>query len=153
MTSLSYEEIFSYFLGSVTDYDIAKLDMSSAYQLMAEYLHKALAKTYCRRLFSSISLDDEVQTISFEMASVVDDEADLEFVKNILSKSMVIEWLEPQVRSKVNVAQFFGAKEQKMFSQATHLSELRGLLADTENEVRKLIRDRGYVYNSYLEES
>ena len=152
MASLSYDEIFSDFLGSVTDYGLASIDVSDMYGLMTEYLHKALSLSYIRRLFSSISLDDTVQEIDFEVANKVDDDADVDFIKYILSKGMVVEWLKPQVRSKLNIAQFFGGKEQKYYSQSNHLSELRGLLEDTQLELRKAVRDRGYIYNPYLKE-
>ena len=150
MTSLSYEDIFSDFLGNISDYKIASLEISEAYELMREYLHKSLSQSYVRRLFSSVSVDDEIQFVSFEMEHSVDEEADIDFVRNILSKCMVIEWLNPQVRSRLLTAQMFGGKEQSWFSQASHLTQLRGLLDDVKLEVRKAIRDRGYIYNDYL---
>ena len=152
MASLSYDEIFSDFLGSVTDYGLASIDIDDMYGLMTEYLHKTLSLSYVRRLFSSISLDDTVQEFSFAVINAVDDDADVDFVKSILSKGMVVEWLKPQVRSKLNIAQMFGGKEQKFYAQSNHLSELRGLLEDTKLEMRKEIRDRGYIYNPYLKE-
>jgi len=152
MASLSYDEIFSDFLGSVTDYGLASIDIDDMYGLMTEYLHKTLSLSYVRRLFSSISLDDTVQEFSFTVINTVDDDADVDFVKSILSKGMVVEWLKPQVRSKLNIAQMFGGKEQKFYAQSNHLSELRGLLEDTKLEMRKEIRDRGYIYNPYLKE-
>ena len=152
MASLSYDEIFSDFLGSVTDYDLASINIDDMYGLMTEYLHKTLSLTYIRRLFSTINFDDTIQVFTFEIANSVDDAADLDFTRYILSKGMVVEWLKPQVRSKANIAQFFGGKEQKWFSQSSHLSELRGLLEDTQLELRKAIRDRGYIYNPYLED-
>ena len=151
MASLSYDEIFSDFLGSVTDYDLASISLDDMYGLMTEYLHKALSQTYVRRLFSTVEFDDTLQILSFEMANVVDEAADLDFTRYILSKGMVIEWLKPLVRSKTNIAQMFSGKEEKFYSQAQHLSELRGLLDDTKAELRKTIRDRGYIYNPYLE--
>lgn len=150
MTSLAYDSIFSQFLGYISDYDIASLDFSDANEFMSECLHKALAKPYIRRLFSSSSLDDEIQMFQFEMKYVVEPSADLDFVQDILSKGMVIEWLQPQVKSKNLTAQIFTGKEQKFFSQANHLSELRNLLEDAQLEQRKLIRDRGYINNLYL---
>lgn len=114
MASLSYDEIFSDFLGSVTDYDLASIDIDDMYGLMTEYLHKALSLSYVRRLFSSVSLDDTIQIITFEVMNTVDENADIDFIKYILSKGMVIEWLKPLVRSKLNIAQFFGGKEQKL---------------------------------------
>jgi len=150
MTSLSYDEVFDDFLGRVADFDFSTMDESTANYLMAEYLQKVVSRPYIRRLFKSISADKEIHLIEFEMVDVVDEDADLEFVKTILSKGMVVEWLEPQVRTKVNIAQFFGGKEQKYFSQSNHIAELRALLHDTEVELRGEIRDRGYIYNSYL---
>lgn len=151
MTSLSYDEVFDDFLGRVADYDFSKMDESTANYLMSEYLQKVLSRSYIRRLFSSISYDKEIHIIEFEIDNQVDDEADLEFVKTILSKGMVVEWLEPQVRNKVNISQFFGGKEQKYYSQSNHIAELRALLEDTERDLRREIRDRGYIYNPYLE--
>lgn len=153
MTSLSYDEVFDDFLGRVADFDFSTMDESTANYLMAEYLQKVVSRPYIRRLFKSISADKEIHLIEFEMIDVVDEDADLEFVKTILSKGMVVEWLEPQVRTKVNIAQFFGGKEQKYYSQSNHISELRALLEDTEIELRREIRDRGYIYNSYLGDS
>ena len=151
MTSLSYDEVFDDFLGRVADYDFSKMDESTANYLMSEYLQKVLSRSYIRRLFNSISYDKEIHIIEFEIDNQVDDEADLEFVKTILSKGMVVEWLEPQVRNKVNISQFFGGKEQKYYSQSNHIAELRALLEDTERDLRREIRDRGYIYNPYLE--
>jgi hypothetical protein len=150
MTSLSYDEVFDDFLGRVADFDFSTMDESTANYLMAEYLQKVVSRPYIRRLFKSISADKEIHLIEFEMVDVVDEDADLEFVKTILSKGMVVEWLEPQVRTKVNIAQFFGGKEQKYYSQSNHIAELRALLRDTETELRGEIRDRGYIYNAYL---
>ena len=114
MTSLSYDEVFDDFLGRVADYDFPTMDESTANYLMSEYLQKVVARPYIRRLFSSINADKEIHLIQFEVTEKVDDDADMEFVKTILSKGMVIEWLEPQVRNKVNISQFFGGKEQKL---------------------------------------
>ena len=150
MTSLSYDEVFDDFLGRVADFDFSTMDESTANYLMAEYLQKVVSRPYIRRLFKSISADKEIHLIEFEMVDVVDEDADLEFVKTILSKGMVVEWLDPQVRTKVNIAQFFGGKEQKYYSQSNHIAELRALLRDTEAELRGEIRDRGYIYNAYL---
>lgn len=152
MASLSYDDIFSDFLGSVTDYGLASIDIDDMYGLMTEYLHKALSLSYVRRLFSSVDLDDTIQEITFDVVNSIDENADIDFIKYILSKGMVVEWLKPQVRSKLNIAQFFGGKEQKYYSQSNHLSELRGLLEDVQLELRKAIRDRGYIYNPYLKE-
>lgn len=153
MTSISYEEIFDNFLGRVSDYDFSFMDESSVNYLMSEYLQKVLSRPYVHRLFSFIDSDAEIHLLKYEMKKPVDDYTDKNFVIDILSKGMVVEWIEPQVRNKVNLSQFFGGKEQKFYSQSNHISELRAILEDTEIALRKEIRDRGSFYNSYLEES
>lgn len=149
MTS-TYDEIFSHFLGSVTDYDLWNLEPSDAYAEMTGYLHKAMAETYVNRLFSSYTLSDDVQTLEYEMIRVVGDDQDKEFVETALAKWMVYEWLHSQVRSVSITSQVFAGKEQKFYAQANHLSELRGLMDDAYKEARFYLGDRGYIHNSYL---
>lgn len=153
MASITYEAVFSDFLGYVTDYSLIKFDQTTTTGLMTEWLHKALARPYLRRLFSSIVLDDEIQIINFELNTKTDDAADLDFVRLILSKQMVVEWMEPHVSKTSLINQMFAGKEQKMFSQSQHLSEVRNLLKESKEEVRAIIRDRGYIYNPYLEDT
>lgn len=148
--TLSYDDVFSSFLGYVTDYNIASMNMSDAYEMMTEWLHKACSKPYLRRLFSELSFEDDIQVLTFEMEYEKDENMDKDFTLEILSKGMVIEWVQPQVKSKLLTSQFFGGKEQRWFAQANQLDQLRGLLEDTILEQRKMVRDRGYIYNSYL---
>lgn len=151
MSSITYQSVFEAFLGKVSDFDFVTLDENVVNEVLTEKLHTVVASSYIRRLFSSITLDDGAQEITYLIDTSVDEISDYEFVKEILAKGLVIEWLKPQVRSKVNISQFFATKEQKMFSQAQHLSEIRGLLEDTELELRKEIRDRGYIHNGYVD--
>lgn len=152
MASLSYEKIFNNFMGTMTDPTFASLTMSEAYELMTEYLHKTMAQSYVRRIFVAAKLDDKIQILEYELAFKTDDSADMDFVEYILARGMLVEWLQPQVQSKVNIAQMIGGSKEKFYSQSSHLAELKGLLSDTKNELRKAIRDRGYIYNSYLKE-
>ena len=151
MTSINFEEIFSEFLGSITDYNILSLEQSDAYALMTEYLHKSVSEPYVYRLFSTLNIDDEIQEISYEMKYPIDDEIDRRFLITALAKWMVYEWLHEQVRSITNLKQMFGGKEQKFFSQAQHLAELRGLQDDALAECRMFIQNRGWVSNSYVD--
>lgn len=150
---ISYEEIFANFLGNVTDYEFASLEKEDAYLQMTEWLHKALAKTYIRRLFSTLTFDDDVLVLDYTLAKVVDEDADKDFVTDVIAKGMIVEWLRPKVASTLSINQMFAGKEQKMFSQASHLNEIKDLYENTRLEMRKMIRDRGFVYNDYVEGS
>ncbi len=151
MTSVDYEVIFSSFLGSVTDYNLASLDATDSFQLMTEYLHKALAERYVARLFVSKKLDDEVQLFSFEMKYPIDEESDREFVINALAKWMAYEWIQNKVSSTTLVMHMLAGKEQKYYSESSHLAENKALKKELYDEAYGFIMRRGYIDNKYLE--
>ena len=150
MARLNYDDIFSGFLGNITDAKFATLSISDSESLMCEYLHSAMSNPYIVRLFSAFVFDDEIRVVDYQLVNGCGIPFDNNFVLMILSKQMVCEWLRPQVRSTLNTMQFFGGREQKWFSQSQHLNELQNLLENAESEVRNLIRDRGFIWNSYL---
>jgi hypothetical protein len=151
MTS-DYNTIYSWFLKNVEDYKLATLPEDNIRELMLGWFKGVLAYPHVARLFTEFSLDDETQTFTYTLDTVTNDLADELFVLSVLSKGMLIEWLTPKVDSITNIAQMYGEKEQKFYSQANHLSELRALLQDNEVSLRKLIRDRGFLHNSYIDE-
>lgn len=151
MSSLSYDEIFSNFLGNITDPVLAGQSENLANEIMVECLHKAISAVYVRRLFSSIVLDDDIQTVTFTMKKSVEESADVDFVSTMLGKSMALQWVIPQVQSKVNIAQMFTGSTKRFFSQKEHLSELRNLKSDMEKDLQFYILTRGSFYNGYVE--
>ena len=151
MTSVDYEVIFSSFLGSVTDYNLASLDVTEAYEIMTELLHKALADRYVSRLFSFKKLDDDIQKFFFEMKYVIDSESDLEFVINALAKWMKYEWQSDKVNNIALESRLLAGKEQKYYSEANHMSALQALQSSAYSEAYKFVMSRGYIDNKYLE--
>lgn len=150
--TLQYTDIFSAFLSKCTDPSFLEQDEDFVYESMREWLHSAVSIPHIRKIFSALNLDDELMEFEFELNTSVDEVSDRDFVIEILSKGLVIKWLEPQVNSKLHISQFFGGKEQRWFSQAQHLSELKSMLADAKTELKKMIRDYGYINNSYTTE-
>lgn len=144
MTS-EYNDIFSIFLGRITDYEFMKLDKNDANYLMREFLHATAARPFLRKLFNSFSFDDDMEEVVYEVRNSLGEDFDSEFVPQVLARGMVVEWLEPRVKSVLHINQMFGGKEQKYFSQAQHLSELNKTLQNEKEEVRKMIRDYPYA--------
>lgn len=149
MTS-TYSYIYSCFLSKITDYKLLNIPEDNAYELMREWMHSAVSDPYVRRVFSSLTLDDEIETITFEIAdtSGINTE-DLDYGVELISRAMVIKWLEPQVKSTLMTAQMFTGKEQKFYSQSNHLNEIRTMLDNASKDLRKFIRDHGYFYRKY----
>lgn len=149
MSSINYDDIFSSFLSNITDYKIATQDEDVTTEQLTEYLHKVIGTPYIKALFLTIELDDNATVLTYEIKNA-DPNGDDYFVINMLGKAMVYEWVHPQVRKTSLLAQMFSGKEVRFFAQSNHLAELRGIEEDTELEVRRMIRDRGFISNSYL---
>lgn len=152
MSSINYDIIFSSFLSNITDYKIASQSEDVTTEQLTEYLHKSLGTPYIRALFSSIGFDDDAGVLTYVMKHP-DIMGDDDFITNMLGKAMVYEWVHPQVRKTSLLAQMFSGKEVKWYAQSNHMAELRGIEEDTELEVRRMIRDRGFISNEYLERS
>lgn len=151
MTSLEYKKIYSRLFSKIEAYDFIDLPVNDLNDLLCDWIHSASANPYVRRLFNTFSLDDEIQEISYEMKYSVDEFSDVEFVTEILALGVVVAWLEPKVNSINNVAQMFGSKDEKFYSQSQHLTELENLVNNSRKLQRRMIADRGYVWNTYLD--
>lgn len=151
MTSLDYNKIYSRLFSRIEAYDFISLPEDNLNDLLCNWFHSSSANPYVRRLFSNFNVDDEIQQIAYEMKYSVDEYSDEEFVIEILSIGMAIAWLEPKVHSMTNIAQMYGSKEEKFFSQSAHIAELRGLVSDLKKQQRRIIADRGYAWNTYLD--
>ena len=151
MASIKYDEITSSLYSKIEAYDFLDLGTDELHDFLVAWLHTAVSKPYVRKLFSSITLNDEIMVMKYDMKYEVDEETDREFVIEILALGMGIQWLTPKINSTVNINQMFGSKEEKYYSQSSHLTELRSLRKDWIKEQRSMIRDRGYNWNSSLD--
>lgn len=148
---LSYSTLFSRVLNKINDQKELSLDESDLFEIYTERLHSVVGKPRVRRLFSSISLDDEIQEMTFTLNNSVDEESDKDFVLEILSLGMAIEWLQPQVDSVIHTSVMIGGKEEKKLLD-NHKNMIERL-DSMKKEQNKMIRDYGYMYNSYIKES
>lgn len=143
-----YEDIYDRFYRLVDDPSFFKLDEDYVYDLMRGWLHDAVANPIIRKIFSEISLDDEIMELSFTLSNSVDEFSDKEFVGSVFAQYMVIKWLTPKVESTINTDFILGGKEEKKIQSnyKTTIDRLDSL----ELKLRKFIRDYGYENNSYL---
>ena len=149
--TLSYSTLFSRVLNKINDQKELSLDENDLLEIYTERLHSVVGKPRVRRLFSSLTLDDEIQEMTFALNNSVDEESDKDFVLEILSLGMAIEWLQPQVDSVKYTVQMVGGKEEKMMQN--HYKPMIDRLDSMKKEQNKMIRDYGYMYNSYIKES
>ena len=148
---LSYSTLFSRVLNKINDPKELSLDENDLLEIYTERLHSVVGKPRVRRLFSTLSLDDELQEMTFTLNNSVDEDSDTDFVLEVLSLGMAIEWLQPQVDSVIHTSVMIGGKEEKKLLD--NHKNMIDRLDNMKREQNKMIRDYGYMYNSYIKES
>ena len=148
---MTYEEIYSQFFSKETDPTFfTKYSKDEAYDLMRDWLHSIVGIPYIKKCFSTITLDDELLELTFQLANPVDDDSDNYFVKDILSQGLVICWMQQKVDNIVNLSVVIGGKDEKTILNNYKNNMTR--LEEMKIQLRKTIRDYGYINNSYIGE-
>ena len=137
--TLPYETIFSRIRGRISDPKELSLDENDLLEIYTERLSNVISNPRVRRLFSSLTLDDEIQQLDFTLNNSVDETADMNFVIGILVLGMTIEWLQPQVDSIMHTSVMIGGKEEKRVLD-NHKNMIERL-DSMKKEQNKMIRD------------
>ena len=135
----SYDVVYKRFLNSTTDFNLADLDDYTLNEMLKEWLHSSIVKT---RTSSDLSYNDESESFNNTLSDL-----DIE----LLAMGMKLAWLDTSIYSTELTLQFIGGKEEKYYSQANHINELRALRADTLREMQQLYTYDTYVNNSYFD--
>lgn len=143
MVSLEYRKIFSRHIGLLTDFTLPQLDPKDFEELEIEWLHRAISEPRVRHIFSSLSMDDDLMIMEFEINNPIDDYSDENYVTELLALSMAISWYQPQVDSIRNIAVMIGTDKEKTLLNNYKNSLDR--LKELKIERQKLIRDYGYL--------
>ena len=136
-----YETIYNHALSKIEDPTLAMLPEEDLENMLHGYSMSAIAKhRKCEHDLSD--RDEELKQFNFDLS-------DLEM--EILSILMVREWISQRLNSVTNVMQVFGGKEEKWFSQASHIKELREMDDRLRLEAQQLSRDYSYIDNDYFD--
>ena len=134
-----YEKVYGRFLNSITDFNLVELDDHTLNEMLKDWLCKSIVRT---RTSSDLSRDDELEAFNGDLSDL-----DVE----LLALGMKLAWLDQTLGSTELTLQFIGGKEEKYFSQANHIAELRALRDDTKLEMQKLHSYNTYTNNSYFD--
>ena len=135
-----YEKIYGRFLNRITDFNLADLDDYTLNEMLKNWLYSAVVKV---RTSSDLSKRDE------ENGAFVNDLTDIDV--ELLAMGMTLAWLDQTLNSTELTLQFVGGKEEKYYSQANHIAELRALRADTLREMQQLYTYGTYTNNDYFD--
>ena len=137
----TYDAIYNIAASKITDPEIALLSSDDLEEMFHDYLISAISQF--RKCKSDLSdRDDEIRQFNADL---------LDVEKEILAILVVRQWLQPQLYSALLTKQVFSDKEQKYYSQAQHIAELRALDETLKLEAQKLSRDYSYGNGSYWE--
>ena len=137
----SYEIIYNRFVQKITDFNIVELDDYTLDNMLDGWLKSAIVRT--RKCEHDLSQrDDELQEFS-------EDLTDLEI--ELLALGMIDAWVTPMLNSTELTCQFIGGKEEKFYSQAQQLAELRTIKKENSLEMNRLHNYYTYTNNSYFD--
>lgn len=136
-----YEKIYNRFSQKITDFNLVEIDDYSLDEMLQGWLQSAIVNT---RTSSDLSDRDDANGVFNNDLS----DRDIE----LLAMGMTMAWLDQYLNSTENVLQFIGGKEEKYYSQANHIAELRALREDIRVEMKRLHSYSTYINNSYFDE-
>ena len=136
-----YSTLYEKCLSKIEDPTLAMLPEEDLENMLHGYLMSAIAKhRKCEHDLSD--RDEELKQFNFDLS-------DLEI--EIISILMTREWISQRLNSVTNVMQVFGGKEEKWFSQASHIKELREMDDRLRLEAQQLSRDYSYTDIDYFD--
>lgn len=135
----SYGVIYDRFLSRTTDFNLSDLDDHTLSEMLKGWLRSAVVKV---RTSSDLSRDDSTELFTNDLSDL-----DVE----LLAMGMTLAWLDQTLNSTELTLMMIGGKEEKFYSQSSHISELRALRADTLREMQQLYTYSTYNDNSYFD--
>ena len=146
---MTYDEIYSQFYTKIDDPTFfQKYNEEEAYELMGFWLHSVVGLPYVRKCFSSITLDDDILEINFQLCNSTDEDFDNDFVKDILAQGLAICWMQQKIDRNTAHATVVSGKEERTILNNYKNNMVR--LNELKTQFRKIIRDHGYINNSYI---
>lgn len=136
-----YEKVYDRFLSRTIDFNLADIDDYTLNEMLKNWLCSAIVNV--RTTSDLLTRDDDSEVFVSDLS-----DRDIE----LLAMGMTMAWLDQYLNSTENVLQFIGGKEEKYYSQANHIAELRALREDTRLEMKRLHSYGTYSNNSYFDD-
>ncbi|MBQ8570242.1 MAG: hypothetical protein IJ444_01890 [Kiritimatiellae bacterium] len=134
-----YAKVYGRFFNKMTDFNLAELDDYTADEMLKGWLYSAIVNVRTSSDLSARNDEDE---------AFINDLTDNDI--ELLAMGMTMAWLDQYLNSTENVLQFIGGKEEKYYSQANHIAELRAMREDIRLEMKRLHSYSTYKNSSYF---
>lgn len=137
-----YEKIYNRFSQKITDFNLVELDNDSLGEMLLGWLNSAIVRI--RRCKHDLTKRDD------ELLEFTEDLSDIEL--ELLAMGMVDAWVSQYLNSTENVLQMIGGKEEKYYSQASHMAEIRAIKDENLREMNRLHNYYTYTNSSYFDD-
>jgi hypothetical protein len=135
-----YEKIYNRFGQKITDFNLAEVDDYSLDEMLKSWLNTAIVNA--RTSTDLFDRDDENEVFNNDLSGL-----DIE----LLAMGMTLAWLDQTLNSSELTMMFISGKEEKFYSQANHIEQLRALREDIRLEMKRLHSYGTYTNNSYFD--
>lgn len=123
---MEYNEIYESFLSRVKDPSLLAMSSRDLKSILADYMRRGLARPEVRKLFSSISRDDDFEEITYTLNTRIgsgDSASEDAFVEEVIVQAMAIEWMRPQVDNSISLTPYIiGGKEEKALKNTLNIN-------------------------------
>lgn len=174
MPTITYGELCSSFFMKGEEFDLFTHEITDEMrnEFLCSLIHSAISEPYVNRLFNNIEeFEPDVEKdgngdiiydeygcpiekdgyFEYELSYTINENFDKYFVLDVIGYGMLYAWATPLVYSSVNFRQMYGSSGEKFYAQQTHINATEELLQKINYTQRRLIRDRGYSRNTYLD--
>lgn len=148
MPSVNYEDIYKKSLSMIDDLKLATYTKDDFYEALKQWLHNASSSTLLRKKFTSYVLDDEIMQLSFELVNSVDEYYDIEYVKTIMAKGVIISYFPTKLEQDKNFIMIVGGKEEKNLANNNYSRNMERL-DDLKREWELELTRHSYYFGEY----
>lgn len=148
MPSVNYEDIYKKSLSMIDDLKLATYTKDDFYEVLKQWLHNASSYTLLRKKFTSYILDDEIMQLSFELVNSVDEYYDIEYVKAIMAKGVIISYFPTKLEQDKNFIMIVGGKEEKNLANNNYSRNMERL-NDLKREWELELTRHSYYFGEY----
>lgn len=143
---MEYEKIYS--RSYIKRYDPKFFDDKEyAYEKMQGWLNDIASLPYVRNAFKTLSLDNDLMEVTYELKNSLGKESDDNFVIKLFSDGFTICWWNENLDSVINTAVMIGGKEEKKIKDSYSDNQKR--VRDLELKLQKYVTSYGY-YNGLV---
>lgn len=141
---MTYDEIFSRFYIKHDDVLFFKKDEDIAYEEMIGMLHGVGAIPYIRKIFNTLTFNDSDKILTYQLANSPDENMADNFVADLFSDGMVVQWLRQEADTTLNTSVLIGGKEEKKLQG--NYKTIIDRADNAELKLKKKARNYQYYY-------